>query len=127
MINKPKIEEKKSEGFTKVVSEFHQSEFKRPKNYIVYSEKNRLEQKIKEYEASNIEIDYLKKNDYFVNVDEYEIAISALENDVNKGEMIPLERAYEVLSKILPDKKSCFDKIYQVFSFFICLFLNINK
>lgn len=69
--------------------------------------------KIKEYEATVKEIDYIKKNDHNISVDQYEKAIISLENDVDKGEMIPKERAIEVLKKDLVNKEMEFyERIY---------------
>ncbi len=52
-----------------------------------------------------------------------------MENDINKGEMIPAERAKELIINIIPDKKDHVDKIYKVISFsfnfnhFSCFFI----
>jgi len=46
-------------------------------------------------------------------VEELEKIISALENDINKGEMIPPERIKEIILSIIPDKKQFVDKIYK--------------
>lgn len=100
------------------------STFERPKSYIIYSERERAERNIKEYEASFADMEYLKKNDNFISIEDFENAVSALENDVGKGEMIPQERAFEVLSKLFPERRSDYDKIFQVgiFSVFSLIF-----
>jgi hypothetical protein len=120
----PKVEESEklaaaqstSEGkFTTHSVSYKQSEFKRPNNYIVYSEKNRLEPKGKDYEASVIDLNFLKFENNFISSEELEKIISALENDINKGEMIPNERVKEIILSIIPpDKKQHVDKIIRV-------------
>lgn len=100
--------------------------FERPKSYIIYSEKDRAERNIKEYEASSADMEYLKKNDNFISTEEFENAVSALENDVGKGEMIPQERAFEVLSKLFPNRRSEYDKIFQVGAFSFNSFFNLK-
>jgi hypothetical protein len=96
---------------------YKQSEFVRPKHYIVYSEKFRLEPVGKDYEASVIDLNFLKFEKDFISSEELEKIISALENDINKGEMIPNERVKEIILNIIPDKKQHVDKIIKV-----CLF-----
>ena len=98
---------------------YKQSEFVRPKHYLVYSEKNRLEPKGKDYEASVIDLNFLKFEKDFISSEELEKIISALENDINKGEMIPNERVKEIILNIIPEKKQHVDKIIKV-----CLFPN---
>jgi len=102
---------------TSSVKDVNQSLFIRPNTYIVYGELQRNDNKfkIKEYEASQKEIEYLKKIDSSkISIENYEKAIVALENDVEKGEMIPKERAIEVLRKEFPEKDNEFyDRIYE--------------
>lgn len=93
---------------------YKQTEFVRPKHYVVYSEKNRLEPKEKDYEASTSDINFLTFEKFFISIEQLEKIISALENDINKGEMIPPERAKEIIANIIPDKKDHIDKIYKV-------------
>jgi hypothetical protein len=93
---------------------YKQTEFIRPRNYIVYSERNRLEPKQKDYEACIHDLNYLKANEYFISVEELEKIISVLENDINKGEMIPTERVRELIMSIIPDKKQHVEKIIKV-------------
>lgn len=100
--------------FTTHTIAYKQSEFIRPKHYIVYSEKNRLEPKGKDYEASVVDLNFLTSEKFFISTDELEKIISALENDVNKGETIPLERAKEIVVNIIPEKKQHVDKICKV-------------
>jgi hypothetical protein len=96
-----------------IETSYKQSEYVRPKHLIVYSCKNSLETKRDEYEATTHDRNFLKyeKN---LTLEEIEKVISELENDVNKGEMIPYERIKEIIFKILPDKKSQGDKIAKV-------------
>lgn len=102
--------------------EYKQTEFNRPKHLIVYSEKNRLEPKDKDFEASVSELSFLNFEKHFISKEMFEKIISALENDVNKGEMIPAEHAKEIIGNLIPDKKEYVDKIYKVFFLFFFLF-----
>ena len=103
---------------------YKQTEFFRPKHFIVYSEKNRLEPKEKDYEASISDINFLSFEKFFISIEQLERIISALENDINKGEMIPPERAKEIIANIIPDKKDHVDKVYKVNkSYLLYLFL----
>jgi hypothetical protein len=105
----------KGEGnFTTHNLQYKQTEYIRPKNYIVYSEKNRLEPKGKDYEISMSDLNFLKFEHFFISELELEKIISALENDINKGEMIPNDRVKEIISSIIPDKKQHVDKILRV-------------
>ncbi len=93
---------------------YKQTEFVRPKNYIVYSEKNRLEPKGKDYEITSGDINWLTFENNPINEAELEKIISALENDINKGEMIPNERVREIILSIIPEKKQYVDRIQKV-------------
>jgi len=116
-----------SEGkFTTHSLAYKQSEFIRPKHFIVYSEKNRLEPKGKDYEATVVDINFLTSEKFFISIEELEKIISALENDVNKGETIPLERAKEVVSNIIPEKKQHIDKICKVRNCYLSYFCLLN-
>jgi hypothetical protein len=108
--------------FTTHTITYKQTEFIRPKHYIVYSEKNRLEPKGKDYEATVVDLNFLSSEKFFISTEELEKIISALENDVNKGETIPLERAKEIVVNLIPDKKQHVDKICKV----SCEFLVIS-
>lgn len=119
----PKVEEKTPSGQPSQSSEgkfsthtvaYKQTEYVRPKNYIVYSEKNRLEPQGKDYEATTVDMNFLNFEKFFISVEELEKIISALENDINKGEMIPTERVKEIIQSIIPDKKQHIDKIIRV-------------
>jgi hypothetical protein len=100
--------------FTTQAVAYKQTEYVRPRHYIVYSEKNRLEPKAKDYEATVVDLNFLKYEKDCISVDELEKIISALENDINKGEMIPNERIREIILSIIPDKKQHVDKVVKV-------------
>lgn len=124
---KPQEPQQKQNGegkFSTFSVSYKQTEFTRPKHNIVFSERNRLEPKIKDYEASVYDLNFLKYENNIISVDELERVISALENDINKGEMIPHERAREIIQSIIPDKKQHVEKIYKVSNYFIIFFLN---
>jgi len=57
-------------------------------------------------------LNFLKHFNFFT-ADELEKIIITLENDVNTGEMIPLERAQYLLRQFFPTKEQYFDKVYQ--------------
>jgi hypothetical protein len=99
------------------ISNYSQTNFDRPKHYLLYSERNRLETSIKDYEASVYDINFLKHFNFF-SVDELEKIIITLENDVNTGEMIPFERAQYLLRPLFPNKEQYFEKVYQVISLY---------
>lgn len=127
----PKVEASGSsntgEGkFTTHSLEYKQSEFHRPRHYIVYSEKNRLEPQGKDYEATCTDLNFLKYENNFISVDKFEEIISALENDINKGEMIPNERVREIIYGLIPEKKQHIDKLTKVGLNYIFLKLNIR-
>lgn len=111
-------------SFSAVAQIYKQKKFIRPPHLIIYSHKNRLQPTAKEYEATLKDINYLQFEPN-ITVEEFEIAIAALENDVGRGELIPLERANEVLLQIFPDKKQNFKSIYTVsfLLFFISFFV----
>jgi hypothetical protein len=121
----PKIEEtpvlcSTGEGkFSTLTVSYKQTEYIRPKHYLVYSEKNRLEPKVKDYEASQVDLNFLKFENFFISCDELEKIISALENDINKGEMIPSERVKEIVIGIIPEKKQFVDKVIRVSKVFL--------
>ncbi len=101
-------------NFSTLNLSYKPTEFVRPKHYIVYSEKNRLEPKGKDYEATLYDLNFLKFENNFISVEELEKIISALENDINKGEMIPQERIREIILSVIPEKNQYVDKIYKV-------------
>jgi hypothetical protein len=121
----PKSEEKKEtlpgqngEGKFSINENYQQTHFEKPKHYIVFSQKNQLEPKTKDYEATIHDMNFLKYEN-FITLEELEKIISDLENDINKGEMIPTERIREIITRTIPDNKSQVDKICKVslFSF----------
>lgn len=122
----PKISKNKAQVTKQTVNkneDYTNTIYERPSSYIVYGELNREQnnKKFKKYEASLKEIEYLKKNDPSISINQYESAIIALEDDVEKGEMIPKERAIVVLSNSFPDKDSATcEKIYEVRYNLIC-------
>ena len=95
------------------ITNYAQTKFEQPKHYLLYSEKYRLDHCPKDYEASVYDINFLKHFNYFT-VDELEKIIITLENDVNTGEMIPLERAQYLLRPMFGNKEQYFEKVYQV-------------
>ncbi len=129
-INEKTKKEKQKENNNKEIKEnfstfdinYKQTEFTRPKHLIVYSEKNRLEPKDNDFEASISELSFLNFESHFISKELFEKIISALENDVDKGEMIPAEHAKEIILNFIPDKKDYVDKIYKVIFFFFSYF-----
>jgi hypothetical protein len=109
------VQNTESGNFSTLNLSYKQTEFIRPNHLIVYSEKNRLEPKEKDYEASISDLNFLTFEKFFISIEQLEKIISALENDINKGEMIPPERAKEIIANIIPDKKDHVDKVYKVF------------
>ena len=108
-----KVQPAISENNYSAISNYSQANFERPKHYILYSEKNRLDITAKDYEPSVYDYNFLKHFDFF-KIDELERIIIILENDVNSGEMIPLERAQYLLRQVFPNKEQYFEKVYQV-------------
>ena len=111
------------ENFSTFDLNYKQKEFTRPKHLIVYSEKNRLEPKDNDFEASTSELSFLNFESHFISKELFEKIISALENDVNKGEMTPAEHAKEIILNLIPEKRDYVDKIYKVTIFFLIIFL----
>jgi hypothetical protein len=109
----PKTENITGEGNFTVNLNYQQKLFDRPKHLIVYSQKCNLEPTTKDYEATIHDMNFLKyeKN---ISLDDIERVITDLENDVNKGEMIPYDRIKEIIIRVLPDKKSQADRIAKV-------------
>jgi hypothetical protein len=99
-------------------SNYAQTEYTRPNHYLIYSEKNRFETVLKEYEATVYDIKFLQHFNFFT-VDELEKIIMTLENDVNTGEMIPFERVQYLLRPMFPSKEQYFEKVYQVIILFL--------
>lgn len=113
----PKTACKSSKPGHTINEEYSNTFYERPSRYINYGEVKRDENnlKFKQYEATQKEIEYLNKNDPSITVEQYEQAITALENDVDKGEMIPKERAIEVLMTTLQKRdQDTYEKIYEV-------------
>ncbi len=49
-----------------------------------------------------------------ITIEELEKVITELENDINKGQMIPMDRIKDVILRVLPDKRNQADKIAKV-------------
>lgn len=109
----------KSNGFSTNAVTHVQRKFQRSNHYIVYSEKNRLRPRERGYEATMHDLNFLKFEKFFISIEELEKIITELENDVNQGEMIPAERAKNIIKSIVPDRKDHVDKIYKVSKYFI--------
>lgn len=101
------------EGNFSIDLNYKQRLYERPKHYIVYSQKNVLEPQGKDYEATIHDMNFLKYENA-ITLEELEKIVSELENDINKGEMIPQERIREIILRIIPDKKGFVDKIAKV-------------
>jgi hypothetical protein len=101
------------EGNFSIDLNYKQKLYERPKHYIVYSQKNVLEPHGKDYEATIHDMNFLKYENTII-IEELEKVISELENDINKGEMIPQDRIREIIIRIIPDKKGFVDKIAKV-------------
>jgi hypothetical protein len=101
------------EGNFSIDLNYKQRLYERPKHYIVHSQKNVLEPQAKDYEASIHDMNFLKYENT-ITLEELEKIISELENDINKGEMIPQERIREIILRIIPDRKGFVDKISKV-------------
>jgi hypothetical protein len=110
------------EGKFSINENYKQTQFERPKHYIVYSHRSHLDPKTKDYEATTHDINFLKYEN-ITSIDVLEKIISELENDINKGEMIPTERIKEIISRTI-HTKSHVDKICQVSKIPVKSFLN---
>ena len=84
--------------------EYKPTEFTRPETYIIYGETKRIDCRcrFKDYEIFKIDENYLSKSDITLKSHEYEQIIISLEKDVDKGEMIPFERAKHVINSSFP-------------------------
>jgi tRNA/tmRNA/rRNA uracil-C5-methylase (TrmA/RlmC/RlmD family) len=101
------------EGNFSIDLNYKQKLYERPKHCIVYSQKNVLEPQGKDYEATIHDMNFLKYENT-ITLEELEKIVSELENDINKGEMIPQDRIREIILRIIPDKKGFVDKIAKV-------------
>ena len=101
------------EGNFSIDLNYKQKLYERPKHYIIYSQKNILEPQGKDYEATIHDMNFLKYEN-MITLEELEKIISELENDINKGEMIPQDRIREIILRLIPDKKGFVDKIAKV-------------
>jgi hypothetical protein len=102
------------EGKFTINENYKQTKFERPRHYIVHSQKNHLEPKMKDYEANIHDMAFLKFENACT-LEELEKIITDLENDINKGEMIPTERIKDIISKYV-SSPSNIDKICKVSS-----------
>ena len=96
--------------------EYNRKEFKRPNHYIIYSEKNRLENSKRDYEGTNIDMNFIVNLvDCSIKFEDLEKIISLLENDIGTGEQIPPERVKELIRENYPQYENYIDKISQYF------------
>ena len=96
--------------------EYNRKEFKRPDHYIIYSEKNRLENSKRDYEGTNIDMNFIVNLvDCSIKFEDLEKIISLLENDIGTGEQIPPERVKELIRENYPQYENYIDKISQYF------------
>jgi len=139
--SKPIPEQKESNGYS--IIEYVQTKFERPRTYVVYNNCERQSgTSEKEYEGNIHDYNFLKRHEEFgFSIEELEKMITKLEQDVNDGEMIPLERAEVLLCELLkcnftssPQKKMHFESVYKVIIIILiiiiyikCLVLDIKK
>ena len=95
------------------------SEYKRPDNYIIYSssEKNKINNTKKVYEAKDADNLFLKIRDNFMKIDELENIITELENNCTneKDEKISEENAHKIIEQKYPKYKKYMDSIINHF------------
>lgn len=94
---------------------YDQKEFARPDCYWLYSEKNRKDSHMKEYEATHHDVTFLNFENNFMSLVDLEKIITMLENDIGKGEQIPVERAKEIIISNFPEQASNATKISKFF------------
>lgn len=99
--------------------EYKQKEFVRPEHYIIYSERSRIENHKRDYEASRHDANFLNYENNFMTLEELEIVISTLENDIGHGELIPRERISQLILSIFPDKADYVKKLTDVIFIYI--------
>ena len=78
--------------------------YKRPDNYIIYSNKEKKETQPKEYEAKNADFIFLKYfniDKHILNIEKLEDIFASLENAIGKGEKIPDEMAKKIVEEKL--------------------------
>jgi hypothetical protein len=109
----PNVVSATGEGNFSIDPNYKQKLYERPKHCIVYSHKSVLEPNGKDYEATIHDMNFLKY-EHSITIEELEKVISELENDINKGEMIPQERIREIILRIIPEKKGFVDKLAKV-------------
>ena len=96
--------------------EYSRKEFKRPDHYIIYSEKNRLENSKREYEATDTDINFIPQFvENSIKVEDLEKIICLLENDIGTGEQIPPERVKELIKENFPKYEEYNEKISNYF------------
>ena len=96
--------------------EYSRKEFKRPDHYIIYSEKNRLENSKREYEATDTDINFIPQFvENSIKVEDLEKIICLLENDIGTGEQIPPERVKELIKENFPKYEEYIEKISNYF------------
>ena len=94
--------------------EYKQNVFIRPEHYLIYSERSRIENHKRDYEASRHDANFLNYENNFMTLEELEIVISTLENDIGHGELIPRERISQLILSIYPDKADYVKKLTDV-------------
>jgi hypothetical protein len=91
-------------------------EYKRPEHYIIYSSKERDQQKIKDYEAKYPDKVFLSFHGDFMKLDVLESIISDFENCIGKGDKIPEETAKKIIEEKYSKYKSKSDLIIKHFN-----------
>ena len=114
--NKNSSDKKEANSKYKYNIEYTRKEFKRPDHYIIYSEKNRLENSKREYEATDTDINFIPQFvENSIKVEDLEKIICLLENDIGSGEQIPSERVKELIKENFPKYEEYNEKISNYF------------
>ena len=114
--NKNTSDKKEADSKFKYNIEYSRKEFKRPDHYIIYSEKNRLENSKREYEATDTDINFIPQFvENSIKVEDLEKIICLLENDIGTGEQIPPERVKELIKENFPKYEEYIEKISNYF------------
>jgi len=114
--NKNTSDKKEADSKFKYNIEYSRKEFKRPDHYIIYSEKNRLENSKREYEATDTDINFIPQFvENSIKVEDLEKIICLLENDIGTGEQIPPERVKELIKENFPKYEEYNEKISNYF------------
>lgn len=111
--------DKKKQNINNIKSDipvYELKEYKRPDNYIIYSSKERDQPKVKDYEAKYPDQVFLNFHGDFMKLEVLEKIISALENNIGKGEKIPDEMAKKIIEENFSKYKSKSDLIIKHFN-----------